>query len=242
MNFPAPLLSGRFLKRYKRFFADIETLEGEKLTLHVPNTGSLKGCLIEGTECLYTLSSDPNRKLKGTLHFLKMEKSWIGVNTSLPNQLVKELWEKRPLSHWENFKFVKMEHKINPKTRLDMVLSPSEEHFSGGRNLHFIEVKNVTLAEGSLALFPDAVTSRGQKHLEELIALRRAGHTAEILFVVQRTDCESFSACSAIDPVYAEKLRDAHEAGVRITALPCVIDKKKGVELVNSPLKINLDS
>lgn len=239
MDFSPPLLSGRFVKRYKRFFADIETPEGP-LTIHVPNTGSLKGCLEEGAECLYSPSTDPKRKLKGTLQFLKIKGTWVGVNTSLPNFLVKELWESKTIPHWQGFDFLKLEHKINPKTRIDMVLAPSPEDFEKQKRLHFIEVKNVTLAEEDLALFPDAVTTRGQKHLLELMELQKQGFSTEILFVVQRTDCERFSACAEMDPKYAELLRAAKEAGVLISAYPCRIDKKRGVELLNTPLKLQI--
>lgn len=239
MDFSPPLLSGRFIKRYKRFFADIETPEGA-LTIHVPNTGSLKGCLEEGAECLYSPSTDPKRKLKGTLQFLKVKNTWVGVNTSLPNHLVKELWESGAVSHWKGLGFLKLEHKINEKTRIDMVLAPSKEDFEKQHRLHFIEVKNVTLAEEDLALFPDAVTARGQKHLMELMELQKQGFTTEILFVVQRTDCGRFSACAEIDAKYAELLKQAQNAGVRISAYPCRIDKKKGVELLNTPLNLQI--
>lgn len=240
MEFTPPLTAARFVRRYKRFFADIETNQGP-LTIHVPNTGSLKGCLIEGTDCLYTPSTDPKRKLKGTLQFLKVNDGWVGVNTSLPNLLTKELWEKRQIPHWNGFEFLKLEHKISKETRLDMVMAPSESDFLNQKNLHFVEIKNVTMSEGESALFPDAVTTRGQKHLLELIELQKQGFTTEILFVVQRTDCTVFSPCMEIDSKYAELLKQAQDQGVRVSAYPCVVDIKKGVELVNSPLKIKIE-
>ncbi len=239
MDFLPTLLPARFIKRYKRFFADIETPEGP-LTVHVPNTGSLKGCLIQGSDCLYSPSNDPKRKLKGTLQFLKVGESWVGVNTSLPNQFAKHLWESKSIPHWRDFHFLKLEHKINAQTRLDLVLAPNEESFLAGRGLHFVEIKNVTMADKDLALFPDAVTTRGQKHLNELMELQIKGFTTEILFMVQRTDCQKFSACAEIDPEYARLLKEAQLAGVRITALSCHVNQKKGVELVNSFLKVEI--
>lgn len=239
MEFSPSLLSGRFIKRYKRFFADIETPEGP-LTVHVPNTGSLKGCLKEGMECLYSPATDPKRKLRGTLQFLKLENTWVGVNTSLPNLLAKELWISKKVPHWKNFNYLKSEYKISEKTRLDMVLAPTEQDFEERKNLHFVEIKNVTLADQDLALFPDSVTTRGQKHLLELIELQSRGFSTEILFVVQRTDCGRFSACAEIDSKYAELLKQALQAGVLVSAYPCSIDKKKGVEILNSPLKLHI--
>lgn len=240
MNFSPTLKKAKFFKRYKRFFADIETEEGP-LTIHVPNTGSLKDCLIEGTDCLYTPVNDQKRKLKGTLQFLKVNDGWVGVNTSLPNKLVKEAWENGVMKHWKKFKFLKLEHKINAKTRLDVVLSPSEEDFKNGQNLHFVEIKNVTMSDDQgLALFPDAVTTRGQKHLEELMELQAQGFTTEILFIVQRTDCNRFSPNHHIDPKYAELLKKAVTAGVRVSVYPCSIDPAEGVKIVDSALEVEL--
>lgn len=239
MQFSPPLETAQFKKRYKRFFADIETHQGP-LTVHVPNTGSLKGCLIEDTDCLYTPTSDPKRKLKGTLQFLKVNKTWVGVNTSLPNSMAKEAWEKKIFPHWKNFSFMKPEYKINDKTRLDLVMAPSEADFNDKKNLHFVEIKNVTMASGHTALFPDAVTTRGQKHLQELMSLTQQGFSTEILFVVQRTDCVQFRPCAEIDPKYSKLLREAQKAGVQLSAFSCLIDKKKGVELSNSPLAIQI--
>ncbi|NCN40813.1 DNA/RNA nuclease SfsA [bacterium] len=235
---PFPSLEkATFKKRYKRFFADIETSKGP-LTIHVPNTGSMKGCLEEGADCLYTPTDDPKRKLKGTLQFLKTKESWVGVNTSLPNQLVKDFWESGQKETWKKFSFAKLEHKINAQTRLDMVMAPTESDFKERKILHFVEVKNVTMAENGVALFPDAVTTRGQKHLEELMGLASQGFGAEIFFVVQRTDCMSFSPCEEIDPTYAKLLKEAQDSGVNLSAYPCWIDEKKGVGIANSPLKI----
>lgn len=239
-----PILSeGRLIKRYKRFFADVETPKGI-LTLHVPNTGSLKGCLDPQNPVLYSISTDPKRKLKGTLQFIQTKTSWVGVNTSLPNALVEELWKERPLKHWSKFKAARREVKINPKSRIDLMLAQSEKDLEERQHCHFIEVKNVTMAQTTSsetqALFPDAVTERGQKHLIELMNLIDEGHTAEIFFVIQRTDCTEFAPCREIDPKYADLLKQAQEAGVKISAHSCVIDKKKGITIGDIPLKIKL--
>lgn len=239
MIFQPVLSEGRLIKRYKRFFADIETPEGV-LTLHVPNTGSLKGCLDPQNPVLYSLSTDPKRKLKGTLQFIQTKTSWVGVNTSLPNALVEELWKERPLKHWAPFKASRREVKINPKSRIDLMLAKSEKDLEERKNCHFIEVKNVTMSSETCALFPDAVTERGQKHLVDLMELIDQGHTAEIFFVIQRTDCNQFSPCREIDPKYSDLLIKAKKAGVQISAYACVIDKKRGITISDAPLEIKL--
>lgn len=216
MNFTTTLEEGIFLKRYKRFFADVRLKSGEVIA-HVPNTGTLKSCLQPGTPALVSRSSNPNRKLAYTLEFLKPGDSWIGVNTARSNDLVWEVWQKRWHTPWHQFVDGAREVKINDQTRLDFCLYRD----STKKKCHFIEVKNVTLRDGSEAQFPDAVTTRGQKHLQELIDLIGQGHTAEIIFTVQRSDCSGFSPADIIDPAYGELLRKAAKTGLIISAWPC---------------------
>lgn len=212
MKFHAPLLEGKFIKRYKRFFADFER-EGQVLTAHCANTGSMKSCNDPGSPCRVSEATDPERKLRFTLEMIQAaDGAWVGVNTSIPNKIVKEALEAKLFPHWEMFDVIKPEFKLNKETRLDFCLTQS----SSGKQ-HFIEVKNVTLAEGKTAMFPDAVTERGQKHLRELIELVSKGHSCEILFTVQRDDCDFFSAAAKIDPEYARLLSEAITAGVRVT-------------------------
>lgn len=242
MRFEKPLSQGIFQKRYKRFFTDIE-FDGETITAHCPNTGSMMGLKDPGSPCLFSTTDDPNRKLKHTLQMIKAPKSWVGVNTSLPNKLAVELFEKNPLSHWKKFDSAQSEVKINDHSRIDMVLWNSKDHPKikkwNHKNLtpplHLIEVKNVTLAENEVAFFPDAVTTRGQKHLEELMDLVSKGFTCEMLFVIQRTDCKEFRGAKDIDPDYVKKLKQAQKAGVIITPLPCKMDEKE-VILLSEPL------
>lgn len=233
MKFDQPLREGIFQKRYKRFFTDIE-FEGEVLTAHCPNTGSMMGLKDPGQACLFSTTDDPKRKLKHTLQMVKAPKTWVGVNTSLPNKLVAELFETNPLEHWKKFDRLQSEVKINDKSRIDLVLWNSNDHDVKKWNhknlaapLHLIEVKNVTMAENGVALFPDAVTERGLKHLNELIELTEKGFTCEMVYVIQRTDCQSFKAADHIDPKYAEKLQEAKEAGVIVSPLPCEISKNE---------------
>lgn len=239
MIFQTQLQTGKFLKRYKRFFADVE-IGGSVLTVHVPNTGSLKGCLFEGSDCSYSPSTDPKRKLKGTLQFLKTPTTWVGVNTALPPVLLLEAWEKRSIPHLQKYSFAKKEIKISPETRFDLVFAPGEENLKEKSQLHFVEMKNVTMAEGETALFPDAVTTRGQKHLRELMKLKQKGFGAELVFVVQREDCRSFAPAETIDPTYAKLLRETIDAGVMVHVYACRIDPVRGLELIPTPLEIKV--
>jgi sugar fermentation stimulation protein A len=237
MKFTEQVRSASFIKRYKRFFADVH-LDGEVVVAHVPNTGSLKTCLFEGADCVITKSDNPARKLKATLQFLKTPTSWVGVNTSLPNFLVHEAWEAKLIEDWHAFPVAQKEYKISKETRLDMVLAKSEADLKTKRNLHHIEVKNVTYAENGTAYFPDAETTRGQKHLRELMALLKEGHTSEIVFVIQRHDCTHFAPADEIDPEYGRLLRQAQNEGVTVRALACEINPQTGITLNKSPLQL----
>src|SRR5437899_1883317 len=123
MEFARSLREGEFVRRYKRFFADIR-LGGREIVAHLPNTGTLRSVLMEGAPCLVSESSDPARKLKATLHYLKTPGSWVGVDTSLPNLLVHEAWEQKTVKAWRSFSYARREYKISPETRLDLVLAP----------------------------------------------------------------------------------------------------------------------
>ncbi len=239
MIFQTQLQTGKFLKRYKRFFADIE-IGNDVLTVHVPNTGSLKSCLFEGSACAYSPSSNPKRKLKGTLQFLQTPTTWVGVNTALPPVLLLEAWERRLIPHLTRYSFAKKEIKISTDTRFDLVFAPGETHLMEKSQLHFVELKNVTMAEGSMALFPDAVTVRGQKHLRELMKLKKKGFGAEIVFVVQREDCRSFAPAESIDPAYAKLLGQALKTGVQVNVYACRINPSRGLELDPHPLELKI--
>jgi sugar fermentation stimulation protein A len=227
MKYRNKLDEGVFLKRYKRFFADIGW-KGQTLTVHVPNTGSMKSVNNPGQACLFSHSDNPERKLKQTLEMIQaVTGAWVGVNTATPNAIVRETLEKvigladknspKNWQHWAAFDTVKPEFKISAETRLDFALMKNTSD-----KKHFIEVKNVTLAEGKTAMFPDAETTRGQKHLRELMNLMDEGHSAEILFTIQRLDCEVFSVADEIDPEYGRLLREAQAKGLRIS--PLVVD------------------
>lgn len=231
VQFPSPLVEGKFLKRYKRFFADVD-VQGEIVTAHVPNTGSMKSCNEPGSLCRLSRADDPKRALKFTLEAVQSGKEWVGVNTSWPNKLAVEVFQQKLLSHWGGHDRCQPEVKINDQSRIDLVLWDSKKastskwkvaDFQHTQPVHFVEIKNVTLKNGLAAQFPDAVTERGQKHIQELCELIERGFTAEMLFVVQRTDVEYFEPAHQIDPEYARLLRDAVQKGLVVTALSFAI-------------------
>jgi sugar fermentation stimulation protein A len=232
MNLGNTVCEGTLIQRYKRFLSDIKLDSGETIVAHVPNSGSMLGVKDPGSRVRLTKSDDPKRKLPYTLELVKTkEGSWVGVNTARTNKIVFEAFHNKTVPHWKSFDEIKPEVKINDKTRLDFLLS-------GKNKKHYVEVKNVSMARPPLAVFPDAVTERGQKHLRELMALVKKGNSAEVLFVVQREDCETFSPADDIDPEYGKLLRDAAKNGVRVSCWACTI-RQDSIELTRE-LKIKL--
>ncbi|MGB2042070.1 MAG: DNA/RNA nuclease SfsA [Porticoccaceae bacterium] len=210
-----PLSPAIFEKRYKRFFADLRTPSGELITVHCPNTGSMKNCQVEGSACWYSLSDNPKRKLPGTLEIVTTTEGQLaGVNTARPNHLVRELIEANLVPELQGYSQLRSEVRYGEeKSRIDLLL---EDQTLGQC---YVEVKNVTLAMGDgLASFPDAVTSRGAKHLRELMAMVTAGHRAVLFFCVQLTAVERMEVAAEIDPLYAATLAEAVAAGVEVIA------------------------
>lgn len=233
------LRPAKFIRRYKRFFADVE-VDGQVVVAHVPNTGSLATCLYPGETCWISETQDPARKLKATLHFVRTPSGWAGVNTSLPNTLVHEAWAERRVPGWQKFAAAQRELKISKESRIDLVLAPDADALTARENLHHIEVKNVTLAKDGVARFPDAVTTRGQKHLRELMRLKAEGHGAELVFVIQREGCRAFAPADETDPEYGRLLREAHSKGVALSAYACDMDPSGSIHLNSQPLPIEL--
>ena len=170
---------------------------------------------------------------------LKPGTSWVGINTQLPNKLVREAFDNKKVKHWSKYKFARNEVKIHDKTRVDLVLgnhailrdakkiSSIKELEATEEKFHFVEIKNVTLKSEEFAQFPDAVSTRAQKHIEELAGLTKLGHSAEFVFVVQRNDCQSFLPAEDIDPKYNDLFWAAQEKGVKMTVFMCDISKKE---------------
>lgn len=249
MKFTKKLHEGFLLQRYKRFFADVE-LDGEKHTVHVPNTGSLKGVIdkTQKQKCWFSLHGDKSKKLSGTLEAVQaVNGTWVGVNTANPNKIVQEAivnaisTKKNHFSHWKEFSFYKSEFKISKETRLDGVFCKNEDDIENPKaKKHFIEIKNTTLMRNNVALFPDSVTERGQKHIRELMALMKQGHTAELIFTIQRDDVTSFAAAADIDPEYAKLLREAQKKGLIVSPVLVGINQTD-IYLTDRVLKYELD-
>ncbi len=214
MKFSSPLISGTIIKRYKRFLADVILDSGEQVVAHVPNTGSMATCWEEGWKVLLSKSTNPDRKLPYTLEMLSNGKTWIGVNTQNPMKLAVEALENKVIKELVDYPTIKKEVKIGD-SRIDLLLSKEEKQC-------YVEIKNVTLlGDNKTALFPDAVSERGSKHLLELIKLKEKKIAAAMLYIVQRGDVESFAPANHIDPVYAKNLKLAHDAGVDILVYRC---------------------
>lgn len=209
MRFGSPLVAGRLVRRYKRFFADVRLAGGRLVTAHCPNSGSLLGCKEPGSPVFLSHHPGKGRRLAWTWEMVRVGRNWVGVNTLWPNRLVVEAIEDGTLGELQGYSGIRREVRVSPRSRLDLLLE-------GGSGRCWVEVKNVTFRVGRLAAFPDAVTERGTRHLRELIRLVRAGHSAALVFVVQRGDCRAFRPADEVDPEYGRWLRRALGAGVEV--------------------------
>jgi sugar fermentation stimulation protein A len=212
------LFQGTLIKRYKRFLADVQLDNGSLVTVHCPNSGTMRACSQPGRPVYLSYHDNPKRKLKYTWEIIHMPDSLVGVNTMVPNRLVKQSIEEGLVDELNGYDRVRAEVKTSDGSRLDLLLEKER-----GRNC-FVEVKNCTLVEGSNARFPDAVTTRGRKHLLELQRLVSEGNRCAMFFLIQRMDADSFSPADDIDPIYGEELRKAHQNGVEILVYDVFID------------------
>ena len=206
-----PTTEGRLLRRYKRFLADVELPGGEVVIAHCPNTGSLTGCVPSGARAVLRDSENPARKLRWTLQTVEVEGTWVNVDTGLPNALVAEAVAAGQVPELSGYDSLRREVKYGVNSRIDLLLERSR---GAGDERCYVEVKSTTLAQDGLARFPDAVTERGRKHLEELARMVEEGHRAVIFFCVSRGDVESFAPADEIDPAYGEVLRRVVAQGV----------------------------
>ena len=230
MNFENELISGLFVKRYKRFFVDV-IIDKKIVTAHCPNTGSMQGLLIKNNKVWLTKSNDPKRKLKYTLQIIESNGSKVGINTHLTNKIVLDALKNNKIKNF-NAVEIKTEVKFGNNTRFDFLITDSNSK-------KFIEVKNVTLSRtDKLAEFPDAVTSRGAKHIDELIKAKNKGYDIYLMFVIQRDDCDQFSIARDIDPKYADLLSDAIKKKLNILCYDCKFSPK-GIKL-NKQIKIKI--
>lgn len=211
MKLPQPLYQGKLIRRYQRFLADVELEDGTLVTAHTPNTGSMMGCALPGSRVLLSKSCNLGRKYPHSWELVHADGVWVGINTQLPNLLVREGIENGTITELAGYRQIRSEVPYGSGSRIDLLLC-------GDRGLCYVETKNVTLVRQGCALFPDAVSARGQKHLRELMEMVRQGHRAVNLFVVQREDVESLSPADAIDPAYGALLREAARNGVEALA------------------------
>lgn len=222
MKFEQKLLSGKLIRRYKRFLADVELENGEIVTAHCTNTGSMKSCIEINAPVLLSPAKDPNRKTKYTWECIFINNAWIGINTNVPNRIVYEAIVNKTIKGLDGYDFVKREVTFED-SRLDVYAENEKEKC-------FIEVKNVTMKVGDTAQFPDAKTERGLKHLQTLMRIKEKGMRAVMVYIIQRTDVDSFGLAEHIDPDYANGLRKAINAGVEVFPIQVVVSPD-GIEI-----------
>ena len=220
MEFTKSLIKGKLIKRYKRFFVDVK-INNKTVTAHCPNTGSMQGLLDKGNEVYILPNDNPKRKLKYSLEIIKSRKNLIGVNTHMANKIVLHGLENNLINELKDNNFIKPEVFYNDKTRFDFLVKKKNKNY-------FVEVKNVTLFRNKdTAEFPDAVTSRGSKHLLELIDAIKKGYKSYLLFLVQIQNMKYFKIAKDIDPEYYKNFLIAKQAGVNFLAYRAQINKNK---------------
>ena len=220
MKFTKSLLKGKLIKRYKRFFVDVKLIK-ETVTAHCPNTGSMKGLLDKGNEVYLLKNNDPKRKLKYSLEIIKAKKNLVGVNTHMANKIVSHGLDNNLINELKNSDKIRPEVFYNKETRFDFLIEKKEKK-------SFIEVKNVTLfRDAKTAEFPDAITTRGSKHLITLIDAIKKGYKAYLIFLVQIQNMEKFKIAKDIDKEYYNNYLVAKKAGVNFLAYRCKISSKE---------------
>lgn len=260
LKFAKPTIEGKIINRYKRFLADVKLANGEIITVHVPNSGSMKTCWEPNARVILSdFGHIKTRKLRYTLQAVEMADGWVGVNTQNPNKAIEKSIREGVFEDFREYKFVQPEVKINKESRLDLALWKENAHIESfkisekrrrvilnSKNTNslfepicFIEIKNVTLkCENNGVSFPDATTTRGQKHLRELIKLKKAGNRAIILFFVERNSAEWVTTSDNVDPEYGKLLRIAMKDGVEAIAVKAQVSEY-GIEIYKKlPVKI----
>ena len=223
MRFAEALIPGRLVRRYKRFLSDIELQNGEVVTAHCPNPGSMMGLAESGMAVWLSRSANPKRKLPYTWELVDDGQSLVGINTNRTNAIAAEAWQAGRIAELAGYDALRREVPYGRNSRIDLLLD------GDGRPSCYVEIKSVTLKRGSVAAeFPDSVTARGAKHLEELAVTAEAGARAVLLFLVQRTDCRHLEIAGDIDPVYARAFAQARARGVAVLCYGCNV----GVEAI----------
>jgi sugar fermentation stimulation protein A len=219
MKLPQPLIEGRLVRRYKRFLADVELNDGTLVTAHTANTGSMRQCAVPGQAVLLSRSDNPKRKLAWSWELVKVNNHWVDINTHRANRVVEEALRRNVIPEFQDYT-VRAEFPF-ADSRIDFMLESSREKV-------LLEVKNVTLCcEPGVACFPDAVTTRGQKHLRDLMEAKQEGWRAVIFFLVQRGEAEAFTPADAIDVEYGRLLRAAVGSGVEALAYRTIVSPEE---------------
>ena len=231
MRFTEDLQHGLLVRRYKRFLADVQFQTGETTTVHCANSGTMLGCDEPGSKVVVSRSKNPNRKLAYTWELVWVGSGWVGINTQRPNQIVAEAIQEEWIPELRGYVGIDREVPYGASSRIDLLLR--------GQRPCYVEVKNVTLARGDLALFPDAVTERGTKHLLELTRMVEEGNRAVMFYLVNRQDCQTMAPAWEIDPVYADTLAAAVEGGVEVLTYGCSISAE-GIQ-VDRPLSFSFE-
>lgn len=241
MQLEKKLQQGTLIRRYKRFLADVTTAAGETITIHCPNTGSMKNCQEPGSRVWYTDSQNPKRKYACTWELVEVDKKHIvGINTGFANRLVEEAIHSGTIAGLGDYASLRGEVAYGEqKSRIDFLLEGTRTDPDA---LCYVEVKNVSLGLGDgLGSFPDAVTSRGQKHLRELLAMREAGHRAVLFFCVQHSGIERVEPADDIDPEYGRLMREVVSKGVEVMAYRAAFDLKASSIVLRDRLSVDLD-
>jgi len=231
MNFENRLISGLLVKRYKRFFVDVK-INDKIITAHCPNTGSMYGLLKKGNKVWISKSNNPNRKLKYTLEIIEDNNSKVGVNTLSANKIIYHALQNNLIKEFNNISNIQPEIKFGLNTRFDFLITDEKKK-------SFIEVKNVTLSrKRAIAEFPDSKTTRGLKHINELLKASKKNYNIFILFLIQRNDCKSFTIAKDIDPDYSIALSKAVKNKLKILCYDCKFSPK-GIKL-NNKIKLKI--
>ena len=218
MQYDPPLIEARLIRRYKRFLADVELAGGEQITVSVPNTGSMMGLTAPGSRVWLTTHTSATRKYRHALEIVEAAGTLVGINTGIANRLTEEAIAAGIAGDLASYATLRREQRYGVNSRIDILLEDE------GRPACYVEVKNVhMLRTPGLAEFPDTVTARGAKHLDEMARMVEAGARAVMVYLIQREDCERFALCADLDPTYTRAFERARAAGVEAMAIRCHI-------------------
>ncbi len=218
MDFTSKLYKAKFIKRYKRFFSDHILVDGTIVMAHCANTGAMLGVTEEGVTSWLSKSDDPKRKLKWSWELVQKGDTYIGINTHNPNKIVQEAIQNNEIPELSNYSSLKREVKYGTNSKIDILLKDEIKKDC------YVEIKNVHLSRKKrIAEFPDAITSRGTKHLKELSLVSQSGLRAVMLYLIQRNDCNFFKIAKDIDKEYAEAFNDAIKAGVEVICIDTIL-------------------